>query len=514
MKHPGGESLSLWEGSCELPEFSPIRADESADVCIIGGGISGLSTAYELVRAGRSVIVIDDGPIGGGETGRTTAHISTSIDDRYMEIAKIHGQEAARLCADSLVKAINYIEETVARENIDCDFERLTGHLFLDPSQKEKLLDDELKAATDAGLVGVEKLPDLKLPGGSAGPCLRFPEQAQFHSLKYLAGLARAITAHGGRIFTGTHAESVEEGTPMRVLCSGGRTLLAPKVVVATNTPVTDRVKLHTKQNAYRSYVIAAKIPNGSVIKGLYWDTADPYHYVRVHNIDGQDYLIVGGEDHRTGQADDMVDRYSKLELWASQWFPNIEEVSYRWSGQIIETVDGLGFIGKDPSFKENVYVATGDSGMGITNGTIAAILLRDLILGNPNPWSEIYDPSRKKFGSVTDFAKENINTAAQYSRHAMPAEAEKPADIEPGEGAIIRRGTELIAAYKAPDGSVYECSAVCPHLKGIVRWNPGEKTWDCPAHGSRFDPYGRVCNGPANDDLKKVEKNKERETA
>jgi glycine/D-amino acid oxidase-like deaminating enzyme/nitrite reductase/ring-hydroxylating ferredoxin subunit len=436
------------------------------------------------------------------------------MDDRYIEIAKIHGDQAARLCADSLVKAIKFIEETVAREKIDCDFERLPGHLFLAEGQKEKLLDDELKAATDAGILGVEKLPNLGFPGGSAGPCLRFPDQAQFHSVKYLDGLCLAITGGGGRIFTGTHVQSVEESKPVRVLCRGGRRVSASKVVVATNSPITDLVKLHTKQNAYRSYVIAAKVPNGYVTKGLYWDTADPYHYVRVHQVDGQEYLIVGGEDHRTGQAEDMVDRYSKLELWASQWFPDMEEISYRWSGQIIETIDGLGFIGKDPSYKENVYIATGDSGMGITNGTIAGILLSDLILGKENPWSEIYDPSRKKFGSVTDFAKENINTAAQYSRYAMPADAKNLDEIKPGEGAIIRIGTELVAAYKAPDGSVSECSAVCPHLKGIVRWNPGEKTWDCPAHGSRFDQHGRVCNGPANDDLKKVETDKKRETA
>jgi glycine/D-amino acid oxidase-like deaminating enzyme/nitrite reductase/ring-hydroxylating ferredoxin subunit len=514
MKHPGGESLSLWEGSQDLPDFPPVAADETADVCIIGGGISGLSTAYELVRAGRSVIVIDDGPIAGGETGRTTAHIATEMDDRYFEIARIHGEQQARLCADSLIKAIQFIEDVCAREAIDCDFQRLPAYLFLAEGDKEKTLDDEQEAATNAGLLGVEKLADLQLPGGSAGPALYFPEQGQFHSVKYLTGLAQAILKGGGRISTGTHAQSVEEGIPLKVKCSGGHTISASQVVVATNSPITDVVKVHTKQSAYRTYVIAAKIPNGSVERCLYWDTGDPYHYVRIHTIDGQDYLIVGGEDHRTGEADDMADRYSKLELWASQWFPMIQEVSYRWSGQVLEPADGLGFIGKDPAYKDNVYIATGDSGMGITNGTIAGMLLSDLILGKENPWSEIYDPSRKPLGSVTEFAKENINTAAQYARYAMPSEVENLDQIKPGEGAIIRKGTELIAAYKSPDGSIMQCSAVCTHLKGIVRWNPGERTWDCPAHGSRFYPNGQVCNGPANDDLSPVETKQERESA
>jgi nitrite reductase/ring-hydroxylating ferredoxin subunit len=289
----------------------------------------------------------------------------------------------------------------------------------------------------------------------------------------------------------------VKAGEPVTVETRGGFTITAEAVVVATNSPFIDVVSIHTKQHAYRTYAIGAQIPEGSVSTALYWDTLDPYHYIRLY--DGM--LIVGGEDHKTGQEKDPDKHFKALERWARKRFP-IERVEFRWSGQIMETLDGLAFIGKDPGGLENVYVATGDSGMGLTHGTIAGMLLTDLIVGGENAWAEIYDPSRMPVRTLKNWFKENLDTAAQYSQWVTGGDVESTAQIPPGEGAVIRHGASKVAVYKGQDGSMRQMSAVCTHLGCIVNWNSAEKTWDCPCHGSRFDKLGKVLNGPAVTDL------------
>jgi Rieske Fe-S protein len=266
------------------------------------------------------------------------------------------------------------------------------------------------------------------------------------------------------------------------------------------------------------TYVIGARVPRGSITKGLYWDTSDPYHYVRLHNISSElisedndkiktyDMLIVGGEDHKTGQEDDADERYARLELWSRKRFPMMEGVEFRWSGQVMEPIDGLAFIGRNPMDSPNVYIATGDSGMGMTHGTIAGILLTDLILGRENPWAHLYDPSRKTFRAGLEFAKENLNVIMQYKDWLTGSEVHSFDEITPGTGAIIQGGLRKVAAYRDEKGVLHEHSAVCTHLGCIVAWNSGEKTWDCPCHGSRFDAYGRVISGPANRDLAVLE--------
>jgi Rieske Fe-S protein len=284
----------------------------------------------------------------------------------------------------------------------------------------------------------------------------------------------------------------------------------ATAVVVATNTPVNDRFAIHTKQAAYRTYVIGVHVPRDSVPKALYWDTAQeaslangfgpiPYHYLRLQNVSPvQDLLIVGGEDHKTGQADDPEARWNRLEAWTRERFPMATDVTYRWSGQVMEPVDGLAFIGRNPADEPNIYVATGDSGNGMTHGTIAGILLTDLILGRENPWATLYDPARKSLRALGDFAKENLNVAAQYVDWAAAGEVKSAAEIAPGTGGVIRRGLKKVAIYRDEQKSLHEFSAICPHLGCIVAWNSAEKTWDCPCHGSRFDKLGTVINGPA----------------
>jgi len=510
------QSVSTWKATRPPTLTHPgLETDIDGDVCVVGAGIAGMTIAYLLTRAGKSVAVLDDGPIGGGQTERTTAHLSSAIDSRYVEIERLHGLRGARLAAESHTAAIERIEAIVEQEGIDCGFERLDGYLLLSAGKSEQLLSRELEAAHRAGLTAVERIERAPLGGFETGPCLRFPRQAQFHPLEYLAGLERALVRDGARIYL-AHAAEMVGGTKARVRTSDGRVVSASAVVVATNSPVNDLLVVHTKQAAYMTYVIAARVPRGTVAKALYWDTFDPYHYVRLAsgsarssgNAEGasEELLLVGGEDHKTGQRDDAPRRYARLEAWARQRFPMMGEVRFRWSGQVLEPVDGLAFIGRNPLDADNVFIATGDSGMGITHGTIAGILITDLILGRENAWTTLYDPSRKTLGATKDFLIEASNMAWQYTDWLTSGDLSSPGAIAPGSGAVVRRGFTKVAIYRDAQGVLHERSAVCTHLGGIVAWNSSEHTWDCPCHGSRFDPYGGVLTGPALNDLEKGE--------
>jgi glycine/D-amino acid oxidase-like deaminating enzyme/nitrite reductase/ring-hydroxylating ferredoxin subunit len=507
-------STSIWLDTAHPDKRAPLAQHTRADVCVIGAGIAGLTTAYLLSHDGRSVVLIDDGSPGCGQTGVTTAHLSNALDDRYKEIVRLHGADAARLAADSHRAAIARIETIAERERIDCDFRRVSGYLFLGPEHDEQFLREEFDAARQSG-AEVEWLPRAPVQGFESGPCIHFARQGQFHPLKYLNGLASAFERAGGRLYTGTRAASVTGGKQAVVQTADSLTITCEAAVVATNVPFNDLVAIHTKQAPYHTYVIAARTPPGAISQALYWDTHDPYHYVRLQrttnaeiggdNSDPVDLLIVGGEDHKAAQASDINERYERLEAWMRERFPAAREVEFRWSGQVMETQDGLAFIGRNPLDKGNVYIVTGDSGMGMTHGTIAGILLTDLIAGRENRWGGLYDPSRIRAGAVGDFLKENLNVAAQYTSYLTPGEVSSVDEITPNTGAVVREGIGKIAVFRDSAGELHRRSAVCTHLGCIVGWNPSASTWDCPCHGSRFDPYGKVVNGPASVDLKEA---------
>ena len=511
-----GDKISLWEATSETGELNPLRENTQADVCIVGAGIAGLSIAYTLGQAGCSVVVLDDGLVGRGMTGRTTAHLVNALDDRYYDLEKYHGAEGARLAAESHTAAIDRIEENVRSEKIDCQFERLDGYLFEPPNESTKSLDDEFGACVRAGLA-VEKIARAPMGEFDTGPVIKFSNQAQFHPLTYLRGLATAITREGGRIFTGSKAEEMQGGKDAHVKTIDGYTVRAGALVIATNTPVNDKYVIHTKQAPYMTYAIGLRVPRGAVTRALFWDTAQyagmerqlgpvPYHYVRLADgDDGGEILIVGGEDHKTGQAEDFDARYERLEDWARLRFPAATELAFRWSGQVMEPSDSLGYIGRNPADEENVYIATGDSGNGMTHGTIAGILIPDLILGHENAWTTVYDPSRKSLRGSADFVLENVNVARQYADFLTGGDVASADDIQAGGGAVLRHGLHKVAAYRDESGVLHEMTAVCPHLKCIVHWNGSEKTWDCPCHGSRFDAMGHVMNGPSVHDLAPV---------
>lgn len=522
MQQPGeraGDTVSFWERTAQKFYAAPLTGDLTTDICIIGAGIAGVTTAYLLVREGRDVVLIDDGPVGGGMTGRTTAHLVNALDDRYYDLEKLLGQEYSRLSADSHTAAIDRIEEMVRDENIDCNFTRVDGYLFLPPGGSVTDLDHELDAAVRAGLLEVQRVDDVPLGNFTTEGALRFPRQAQFHPLKYLNALARAILNRGGRIFTGTRVVEVKEkDEQVRIQTSTNHCITARAAVVATNCPINDRVVIHSKQAPYATYALAFRVTE-KVQPVLLWDTAEtaekekkiigpiPYHYVRFASDEGGEVLIVGGEDHKTGQANDFEARLATLERWTRDRFPFVGQVTDHWSGQVMEPVDAMAYIGRNPG-DQNVFVVTGDSGNGMTHGTIAGMLITDLICGRDNPWVELYDPSRKtlKPTVLADYLAENANVVAQLRDYVTAGDEPGSNEIRAGEGAIVREGAKKIAAYRDEEGTLHKFSAVCPHLKCVVRWDGCEKTWDCPCHGSRFDALGRVLNGPAISDLEPID--------
>jgi glycine/D-amino acid oxidase-like deaminating enzyme/nitrite reductase/ring-hydroxylating ferredoxin subunit len=505
------KSTSPWIDTSHRPSTSPLTTDAAADVCIVGAGIAGLTTAYLLARDGLSVAVIDAGSVGNGQTAVTSAHLSYVIDDTFREILRLHGPDGARLARESHATAIDAIEGICRDEHIDCRFERVDGYLFLGRTDKESTLDEELEAARAAG-AKVNRLPQAPVTGFSSGPCLRFPAQGQFHPLKYLNGLATAIQRRRGQIYTGTRAVEVVGGPSSCVKTADGHVVRARSIVIATNSPFNDTVAIHTKQAPYHTYVIGARVTPGAIAHALYWDTEDPYHYIRLHrtsnrelggdNDDPIDILIVGGEDHKAGQAQDADARFGKLEAWMRERFVAAGAVEFRWSGQVMETVDGLGYIGRNPLDADNVYVVTGDSGMGLTHGTIGGLLIADLIQQRENPWTELYDPARIRSGATVEWVKENLNVALQYKDWLTRGDVASIDQITPNNGAVIVESGRKIAVYRDERGTVHRRSAVCPHLGCIVAWNPSASTWDCPCHGSRFDKFGGVFNGPSPKDL------------
>ncbi len=500
-----GQSLSVWMDTTKVSEKHSLTQDMEADVCVVGAGIAGLSIAYELASEGKKVIVLNNRQIGGGQTERTTAHLAYALDDRFMEVERVRGEEGSKLAGQSHKAAIDRIEEIVTKEKIDCEFERVDGYLFLPPKGSKQELKDELEAAHRAGLKEVEMLEKAPVKAFDTGACLRFPRQGQFHPLKYLEGLAKVIEEKGGQIFTDAHVTTIKGGSDAHVSTQNEYTVRANHIAVATNAPINDNAAIYSKQEPYMTYVIGAPVPKGSVEHVLLWDTLDPYHYIRVQELDEKtDILIVGGEDHVSGQANDMNRRFGVLEAWTRARFP-IGDVQYRWSGMVLETIDGLGLIGRKPMDEDNVYITTGDSGMGMTHGVIAGMLIRDLILGHQNAWEDLYSPSRLPVKAAGEFAKAGLNVMSNISEYVTPGEVKTAEDIKPGEGAVIREGLKKIAVFKDEAGKTHSCSAVCSHRGCIVSWNGFEKTWDCPCHGSRYNAMGKVLNGPSMKDLEQL---------
>lgn len=495
-----------WFDEPAFPRFDALKGRHEVDVIVVGGGLTGITAAYLLKREGLTVALLERDRLAAVDTGHTTAHLTRVTDLRLYEIAKTFSADAARAVWDAGGAAIDQIANLVKAESIDCDFRWVPGYLHL-PSDETKTslseLKDEIAMAEKLGIAAsfLDKVPTFGVAG------IKFPHQALFHPRKYLARLARAIPGDGSFVFEGANADEIQD-EPVRVK-SGAHEITAKYLVLATHNPLVGNASLvgatlfQTKLALYTSYVLGAKVRSGQFPEASFWDTSDPYYYLRVERRDGYDYAIFGGEDHKTGQVEDTEKPYADLETKFRSFAPDAE-IDHRWSGQVIETNDGLPFIGEAT---ERQFVATGFSGNGMTFGTLAAMMALDAVKKRKNPWTELFDPGRKKLlGGTWSYLTENKDYPYYMVRNWLAgSEGDSITAVAKGEGRILSLDGKKVAAYRDDKGKVSLYSPICTHMQCIVAWNSAERTWDCPCHGSRFKPTGEVISGPAEEPLEKL---------
>ena len=498
-------TTSYWAESGALPKCLPLRRDLEVDVVVVGGGITGLTAAYLLTKAGARVALLERERFGGGETSHTSAHLTCVTDLRLRELVKTFGRDHAQAVWDAGSAAIAQIHQIIEDENIACEFHWVPGYLHA-PVNKRRDADEIARLQEDAQLADelgfdakfVEQVPLVSCPG------VRFANQALFHPRKYLAGLLKTLRDRGCNLFENTEAGAIE--TEPTIVRSNGHTIRCKFVVIGTHVPLqgatgmVSATLLQTKLAAYSTYAVGAQIEKGTVPQASFWDTADPYFYLRIERRKSHDYAILGGADHKTGQALDPVRHYARVEKRLRQLLPTAT-IDHRWSGQVIETNDGLPFMGETAPGQ---FVATGFSGNGMTFGTLGAMMAADVFTKRRNPWAQLFDVNRKKLlGGTWNYLIENKDYPFYMAKQwlAKPG-ASSLRGVKRGEGKIVVVDGSKVAAFRNDQGKLSVRSAVCPHMGCIVRWNGAEKTWDCPCHGSRFQATGEVIAGPAEDPL------------
>jgi glycine/D-amino acid oxidase-like deaminating enzyme/nitrite reductase/ring-hydroxylating ferredoxin subunit len=497
---------SLWIDSAPAATFPKLDTDLQVDTLIVGGGITGLTAAYLLCQSGQSVAVVERGRIGQGETGHTTAHLTYVTDARLSDLVKRFGRDHARAAWDAGANAMAQIQTIVQDAGIDCELRSVPAFLVAAGDAvkaEQKRLPKEAALAAEMGFDAayVEHSPVL------IRPAMQFANQLKFHPLKYASALAREIVRLGGKVFEKTEVSHFQE-EPRRAMANGYRvafdfSVLATHVPLQGNTNALTAALLQTKLAGYSTYAIAARIPNEYVSETLWWDTGDPYFYLRVDRNEGGDMIILGGEDHKTGQETDTYARFEKLEQKLRSILPSATTVERRWSGQVIESVDGLPYIGE---VEAGQFVATGFAGNGMTFGTLAGMMARDIATGVKNPWQELFAVERKKLSAAWDYVRENRDYPFYFAKGRLASPPGELSDLPPGAGTIARVNGRKAAAFRDNDGALHVHSAICPHLGCVVAWNEAERTWDCPCHGSRFQATGEVISGPAEKPLEKIE--------
>ena len=489
-----------WIDSASIPTSRSIDRDLDADVVVIGGGITGLTTAYLLAESGKSVVILDRGRCGQIDTGHTTAHITMVTDIRLGDLVDQLGKTHAQAVWDAGLAAASQIESIVRAHEIACSFDWVPGYLHAPAGRASSTDAHEFeKEAALANELGFDAsyVDDVPLVGG---PGICFDHQARFHPRKYLAALAIAARLEGAKIFEHSEAEAFSD-EPLGVKAND-HWVHCDDIVIATHNPrvgiesFAGATLFQTKLALYTSYVVAGRVAKGTVPDALFWDTADPYQYMRLEPRRDHDLVILGGEDHKTGQESNTDACYAHLQEVLADRVPDVS-LAYRWSGQVIETPDGLPYIGRTT---DHQYLATGFAGNGMTFGTLSGMIIADAITGRRNPWAELFDANRTAIGrGMWDYIKENADYPYYLMRSRFAgAEGKSFRAVKAGEGKIIEDHGTKVAAYRDSDGSLAVRSATCTHMGCIVAWNPSERTWDCPCHGSRFTPDGNVISGPA----------------
>jgi len=524
-----GATDSVWvhtDPPSNRPKFPVLKQDLETDTCIVGAGIAGISIAYELIKRNREVVLLEAREVLSGESGRTSGHLASDIDDGYIQVKKKHGQKGAQVVADSHQYALERVGEISRELGIECEYRKLPSYDISqykfgtkDHDDEIKELKEEVEVAKSVGL-NVEFDPELVVKGWDGAIDQRggavFKNQATFHPTKYLNGVLKWLKEQPKfQLFQNTRVLDVQESgfemlglgrKTVTIKTEAGNTIQANHAVEATCVPL-QKLSVVAEEEFFRTYCIAIRVPKGSIEDCLLNDEAEPYHYVRFTECDQKDdYLVIGGCDHKVGQ-EDTSGRFEELEQWVRERFTKAGSVDYKWSGQIFESVDHVAFIGRNQGMK-HTYIVTGDSGSGLTHGVLAGKLIADLIEGQKNAWEDLYAPTRLAsiLKSAPSMIAHDLQINAQYKRF-LQSDITDIEDLVPGEGGVMHsKMGKPIAVYKGEDGKVEKFSALCPHLQGVVCWNSLEKSWDCPVHGSRFSKDGVCVIGPAKGNLSAVD--------
>ena len=493
-----GEHESIWLASSPTTDYDPLDGGLRVDTAVIGGGIAGITTAIELKNAGHDVAVLEAERIVTGVTGHTTAKLTSLHGLCYQDLVSNFDTQQARRYGDANETAIDHIEQQVEAHDIDCDFERTPAYTYVTSRDERKRIEREVDVARHLGLpASLDESPPLPYDVEAA---VRFDDQAHFHPRKYLLALAERIPGDGSYLFEETRARDVDRGPPHEVETERG-TVRADQVVVATHFPMYDHGLYFARMTPTRGYVLAARLEDDAP-EGLHYRPGKPYFSVRPHPTGDQSLVLVGGQNHRTGHAENEFERYRKLEREARSKF-DVESIEYRWSTQDYTSVDGVPFVGRLAPHTDGVYVATGFGGWGMTNGTAAGLLLADLVRGNDNEWQTLYSPTRfKPRASAKELVEHNAHGVKHLVQDRLADSSDDVLALSAGDGKVVHHGSSATGVYRDEDGEVHAVSAVCPHMGCILRWNDAERGWDCPCHGSRFAYDGRVIDGPAVEDL------------
>lgn len=502
MKRDGALS-SLWQKESTYQSKHSSFPSQNFDVVIAGGGITGITTALQLQKSGKKCVVIEAQNLCFGTTGGTTAHLNSFLDNSYKQIKDDFGEEDAQLLARALNEALDLAKKNVTDYQIDCGYEEKDGYVFSQDEKQTSELNDMLQSSKNAGVV-VDFIKQIPVPIAFE-KAIVYRAQAQLHPTKYVHALARAFEEAGGVIIQNCRVTKVFGNAPLTTETSLG-SLQSDYFIWATHTPPGVNL-LHFRIAPYRSYVMALKLADGNYPDGLAYDMYDPYHYYRTQEVDGEKYLIAGGEDHKTAHQENTDRCFTELESYLRKHF-SISEISHRWSSQYFEPADGLAYIGHLPGNPEKVLVACGFGGNGITYSHVAALLLSDLILKGSSVYEKLFSPSRvKPVAGFANFVKENADVVKEFvTKRLSQTKIKELSELAAGEARLVKYEGESIALYKDENGQVHAVNPTCPHALCVVGWNSAEKSWDCPCHGSRFSVDGELLTGPARSNLDKVD--------